>query len=374
MKHKGKHLPACRAGRRCTDGRERGATAKKGTVGEWMTALDLIEKSWPEKPGPGVREAISKIRRALERPLPTEAAGASIADLHKPLSAARPSAEKSGPGYLDALDLARHVLMAHDLLFLSRQVTYQISASVELPRIWADADQVSFVLSQLTEHAARRSARGSRISISFKKYSLRDGPGIEIGFSITDKHLGDIERQGFLAELFEDRPDRISGVSLSESRQIAVRQLGLLWVDFIKPQRPVYHLALPSSERAALAERASQQTFKYDISINNFADMRKRFGIRKSHSLLTQIEHYVRSLVRYPIDMVMSLSDRGIITTIYETQRGTAQSVASRISERLGSERFRIGRRPVDVAFSYRLSPLSSSPSARGKEAGERGN
>jgi len=127
-----------------------------------------------------------------------------------------------------------------------------------------------------------------------------------------------------------------------------------------KPHRPIYNIVLPASEAAASRPAEESQTFKYNISIANYANVRKRFGIKKSASLLVQIEHYVKSLVRYPIDMVMSVSDKGIITTIYETQKGAAESVASRISQRLGKEDFRIGKRPVELAFKYELSKLTS--------------
>jgi len=167
-------------------------------------------------------------------------------------------------------------------------------------------------------------------------------------------------QEALLAEVFEGRPDKVSGVSLQDCRQTVIRQMGQLWIDFAKPHRPLYRLALPSSERASPEEKSAYQTFKYDISISNYSDVRKRFGMRKSRSLLAQIEHSVRALVRYPIDMVMSLGERGMVTAIYETQRGAAQSVASRISQRLGSEHFKIGKKPVSIAFSYRLSPLSS--------------
>ncbi|HPQ80625.1 MAG TPA: hypothetical protein PLZ86_02760 [bacterium] len=279
-----------------------------------------------------------------------------------------PPREEDGARYFDALELVRRVLMAQDLLFLSRQVTYHVAASADLPSAWADANQIHYVFSKLVEHLVRRAARSSRISISLSSFALRSGPGVEISFASLDRNLAESDRNAFVAELFQGAPDSLSGVALSDCRQVVMRQHGQLWVDFPKPDRPVYHVVLPVSEEAAAAVPLAQQTFKYDIAISNYADLRKRFGIRKSHSLVSQIEHYVRSLVRYPIDVVLALSDKGVITTIYETQRGTAQTVASRISQRLGSETFRIGKRQVDLAFSYHLSPMSNSNTERARQ------
>lgn len=334
--------------------------AELTTNGE-IAALDFLEQRWPGSATPEVMGAFTELRTALERLKSSEAAAAATKEEWPPR-------EDVGPRHFDALDLMRRVLMAQDLLFLSRQVTYHIAAASDLSQAWADANQIQYVFSKLVEHLVRRAARSSRISISLSGFRLRSGPGIEITFSGVDRTVAEKERNAFVAELFEGETDSVSGIALSDCRQVVVRQRGQLWVDFPKPNSPVYHLVLPTSQEAAAAAPLSQQTFKYDISISNYADVRKRFGIRKSQSLVSQIEHYVRSLVRYPIDVVMALSDRGIITTIYETQRGTAQTVASRISQRLGSETFRIGKKPVSIAFSYHLSPLAAAGAERPKQ------
>ena len=329
------------------------------TANSELAALDFLEQRWPGAATPEVAGAFADLRAAIDRLQATEASA------HHDNW---PPGEESGPRHFDALDLVRRVLMAHDLLFLSRQVTYHIAASSELPQAWADADQVQYAFSQIVEHLVRRAARSSRISISLAPFSLRSGPGIEISFAGVDRHLEETDRNAFLTELFQGQADAVSGVALTDCRQVVVRQRGQLWVDFPKPNRPIYHLVLPISQESAAAVPSAQQTFKYDIAISNYADVRKRFGLRRSQSLIAQIEHYVRALVRYPIDVVMALSDKGVITTIYETQRGTAQSVASRISQRLGGETFRIGKTPVEIAFSYHLSPLASVPSGRAKQ------
>lgn len=338
---------------------KKGPLAKQLIPLDPITALDLLKKKLPKTLDAETRAAFSEIQKTIKQP-----GGKNI----KPQVAAKPEAQRpawqarsdrGGSGYFDFLDLIRRLLLVHDLLFLSRQITYHISTSADLPRAFANSDQVHFVISKLIEHMVRRASRNTQISIKIKKTTLRNGPGIEISFSCLDRHLGDTDREAFLAGLFGGKGDDVSGVALSDCRQIASREHGQLWVDFSKSYHPVYHLVLPAFEIAAQNDTGPQQTFKYDVEILNYANLRKRFGIKKSSSLVSQVEHYIRSLVRYPIDIVMALGTHGVITTIYETQRGAAQSVASRISSRLGSEKFRIGKMPVDISFSYRLSPLS---------------
>lgn len=311
-----------------------------------LAALDLIERSWPSTRRPEIRVAFTKLRQLLGK--------AAMTTQTTPPSAQ----ERAGQGYFDLLGLMKGILSSHDLLFLSRHVTYHLVASAALPRVFADLDQVSFAIKGMIEHLVRRSASTSCIDISLKKLTLRGGPGVELSFSSVDRHLTEVNKQAFLTELFQEGDEASGGISLSDCRRVLAGQCSQLWVDFSKSNRTNYHIALPASEQVAAIGHLEHQTFKYDISIVNYADIRKRFGIRKSQSLVTQIEHYVQSLVRYPIDMVMALTEKGLISTIYEAQKGAAQTVASRISQRLGSEKFHIGKRPIDITFSYCLLPL----------------
>jgi hypothetical protein len=134
-----------------------------------------------------------------------------------------------------------------------------------------------------------------------------------------------------------------------------------MWADLPKPKQAIFRMILPTSEGAREQDTKPKQLFKYDISISNYANLRKRFGIKKSQVLVGQIEMYVRALVRHPLDIVTAVREKGTITTIYETPKGAAQSVAGRISQRLGSEEFRIGKKIVALSFKYNLSPLSTN-------------
>jgi len=323
-----------------------------------LATLGFLEKTWPSEISDDVKNAFATLRFSLSSDPKTASLPKTSATNEtpaKPLQFVKFEISK-----FDALDLIRRVLMAHDMLFLSRQITYHISASANLPAIWGDRDRIGQSFSKITEHLLKRADRGSKIDITISTFSLRGEQGAKISFESNDHNGGTHIDQKYLDGLLEGRCDDITGISLGECRQTILGQKGQLWIDMPKPHRPIYNIVLPASEAAASRPAEESQTFKYNISIANYANVRKRFGIKKSASLLVQIEHYVKSLVRYPIDMVMSVSDKGIITTIYETQKGAAESVASRISQRLGKEDFRIGKRPVELAFKYELSKLTS--------------
>lgn len=314
-----------------------------------LDAISLIEKNLSGTLNPELRVALENLKSAVGEVTQKE----SGKGLTLPLS------DQVGPERFEVLGALRRVLMAMDMLFLSRQTTYHIAAPAEMQRVFADKEKIKFVFAKVLEHIVRRAPRPSRIEIGIKDYSFRGSPGIEIVFSSDDRYFEELDKQKFLVDLFQGKADEISGVALAECREALIREQGQLWVDISKSRRIVYHMVLPISEKPKPLCNSSQQTFKYDISISNYAEVRKRFGKKKSASLVNQIEQYVKALVRYPIDMVMSVGEKGIITTIYETPHGSAQSVASRISQRLGNETFHIGRKSVDVLFSYRLSTLA---------------
>ena len=182
---------------------------------------------------------------------------------------------------------------------------------------------------------------------------------MQISFAGRDEDLKDIDKMAFMNRMYEAHSPR--GTTLVSCREIISSQGGQMWADLPEPLRPAYYMVLPSSEIAAHAQAVPQKMFKYDISISNYANIRKRFGIKKSLMLVGQIEMYVRALVRHPIDIVSAVREKGLITTIYESPSGYAQSVASRISQRLGTEEFHIGKRTVDLNFHYKLSQLPTS-------------
>ena len=311
----------------------------------------IVERAWPE---PKSNDVV-RLFEALHDALATEPA---------PQAPAPKRSRKRGVQQLDLLDLLRRTFTAHDLLFLRRRITYHIASSSTLPPVRVDPDRVQAAMISLLEYLATHAPRGSRINVNLDEIKLRSGPGVQISFAGRDDSLRDIDKMAFMNRMYEAHAP--SGATLVSCREIISSQGGQMWADLPEPLRPVYFMVLPSSEIAAHARAMPQKMFKYDISINNYANIRKRFGIKKSLMLVGQIEMYVRALVRHPIDIVSAVREKGVITTIYESPSGSAQSVASRISQRLGTEEFHIGKRIVDLNFRYKLSQLPTSSSQEG--------
>ena len=311
------------------------------------TLTRIVERAWPEPKSDDVVRLFEALHDVLAH------------QSEAPTTAKR--ARKRGVQQLDMLDMLRRMFTAHDLLFLRRRITYHIASSSTLPPVRVDQDRVQAAMSSLLEYLATHAPRGSSIRVQLDEVKLRSGPGVQISFSGKDDALRNVDKMTFMNRMYEAHAPE--GATLVSCREIISSQGGQMWADLPEPLRPVYFMVLPSSEIAAHARAMPQKMFKYDISINNYANIRKRFGIKKSLVLVGQIEMYIRALVRHPIDIVSAVREKGLITTIYESPSGSAQSVASRISQRLGTEEFHIGKRIVDLNFRYKLSQLPTSSS-----------
>ena len=306
--------------------------------------ISLLESCWQGRQTKEIKSAFAELKRNLKK--------------ETPFAKARAAAPAAPSKSFNILDIVRRTCAAHDFLFLSRQITYHISASADLKRVAGDEGQIEAVVSELLGHIARRAPYGGRIDIQIKESTLRQNPAVEVMFRSADEKAQD--KETFLKNLSQTTVEACKGVLTKEG--------GLLSADLPELAHPSFKILLKTTAAADL-QPGDHEVFKYDISIKNIANVRKRFGIKKSESLVAQIEEFVKSLVRHPIDIVTAMRDKGIVTAIYETQKGAAQSVAGRISSRLGSEKFRIGKMEVDLAFGYRLSALSSLPYRRSEEA-----
>jgi nitrogen-specific signal transduction histidine kinase len=265
------------------------------------------------------------------------------------------------PLYFDVMNKLQQVCATHDILFLQKQLHYHISASADLPKVYANPEQILLVLSNLISNAVKYAPRGSDIEINLKEVSLRQGAGVEATVINSSEDFSERDRYHIFEKFYTGKPGeagRVGGLGLSICREIIQKSHGQLWVDIPTKGKVAFAFVLPCAEIEDEVKAIGHQTFKYDITLANFEELRTKFGGEKTQNLLVQVEDYVRQLVRYPIDVVTAFEQSGIISTIYETEEGNASSVAARISQKLGSEHFRIGKSEVSLMFQYRLSTL----------------
>ena len=262
--------------------------------------------------------------------------------------------------HFDIMTKMQQVCSTHDILFLQKQIHYHISASADLPKVYANPEQILLVLSNMIPNAVKYAPRGSDIDVHIKEVSLRQGAGVEVTIINTSEEFTERDRYHIFEKFYKTKASdssKSSGFGLAMCREIIQQSHGQLWVDIPTKGKVAFAFVVPCAEIKGPA-KVLHHTFKYDITLANFTELKSKFGIEKTQNLLEQIEESVRGLVRYPVDVVTTFEQSGIVSTIYETQEGNASSVAARISQKLGSEHFRIGKNSVDLTFQYRLSTL----------------
>lgn len=320
--------------------------------------ITFLEENWPGKRTKKVKDAFATLKNLVNSLLVARREEASEREGGDELSEIKLTDLQHAEPF-NILDLIRSTCSTLDMLFLSKQITYHIAASSELSAVYANPEQLQSVLSELLRNIIKGMPHGERVDISLKEIPMRNGHGIEVAVRSVDKSNESASIASFLKKLFGESGGTET-TTMFACREAIIKQGGQLSVDLPKPKEPLYRVVLPTVGTPSLSA-AEQKTFKYQITITNIASVRKRFGIKKSHGFVAQIENYIRSLVRHPIDIVMAEHDKGVITAIYDSPKGNAQSVASRISQRLGSEEFKIGKKIVDVSFKYQLSALPKS-------------
>lgn len=266
---------------------------------------------------------------------------------------------QEGPQHFDITQLIQKIFASHDMLFLQRQLRYNVSTTSDLPKVFAHPDHVLQVLTTLVGNAIKHATRASTIEISVKEMALRQGNGVEVSISNSCVNFTERDRYKIFEKFYQKDDDaKSSGVGLALSRTLVQQNHGQVWVDIPEKGKVAFTFVLPCTEVARPVDMEHQQTFKYDIQIANFDQLKTDFGYDKIQSIMGRIEAAVRQLVRYPIDVVAAFEQSGVVSTIYETPKGHADSVASRISKRLGAEEFRVGKDAVKINLKYNLSVL----------------
>ncbi len=275
------------------------------------------------------------------------------------LSAQDGVAVQDGPQHFDVLQLIQKVFASHDMLFLQRQLRYNVSTTSDLPKVYARPENVLQVLTTLVGNAIKHATRATTIEIHVKEMALRQGNGVEVAITNTCSNFTERDRYKIFEKFYQkEEGGKPSGVGLALSRELMQQSHGQLWVDIPEKGKVSFTFVLPCTEVAQMTDAEHQLTYKYDIQIANFDQLRTDLGYDKIQTIMGRIETTVRELVRYPIDVVAAFEQSGIVSTIYETPKGHADSVASRISKRLGTEDFRVGKESVKLNLKYNLSIL----------------
>ncbi len=321
---------------------------------------------------------LAKLKKHWPKPLTKEVAHL-FRDAEISLEALKKTARVSSKGSkgrnFDFVKLLQQVLKTHDILFLNRHLSYHVLARADLPLAYGSEEEALAVLSALLSASAKHSSFGSKLEIDVQSINLREGAAIQTRLSYEGEALSDLDRQRLLEAIYglpEKGGGALSGIAdsgiagsdnvgsdIADAKNILRHAGGQFWLEFPKETQVALIFNWPTFEKPKGAALPKYGTYKYDIWVADFGKIRQSYGIDKAKKLVMQIENFARSLVRHPIDIVIAFPEKGMLTAIYESQEGSASSVATRLSQRLSKESFRIGRRSVIPKFRYQMTYLA---------------
>lgn len=316
-----------------------------------------------------------RLKNAWPAPSLSRDSGLLFNQLEKVLRGERKGSSSKKPeayNFFDLLPLLQRVFSSHDLLFLRRQLTHQLSIPEKLPRLFGSGEEIYSVLMELVSSIAKFAARKTEIEIKITTLQLRFGPAVEIQLAnVGSVPFSESERQQLLEQFYAPQRNRQTakgtsmpqvfgeaGGGIAYCREILKRCQGRLWFEVAKEGSVAVTLVLPAYDTTRTPSMSANVAYRYDIQVDDFAKVRQRFGVDRAQKLIGQVEHLVRTLVRFPVDFVLAFPEQGLASVIYESQEGAAQTVSTRISQRLQKETFRVGHKLTNLDFKYSLSKL----------------
>lgn len=324
--------------------------------------LKMCSLSMKTKPFATLEKSLKALKKSWPKPLRSKTvtrlfgeANASLKEARKLLNGRSTAKEE---GYFDFVAVLNDALKRQDVLFLSRQMTYHLVTTSNLPKAFGASGECLSVIIELMSAASKLARFGSQLEIRIEGVKMREGPVLQVHFRYkTPEPIDDNDRQRVLNTLFGPAGEKEGGIPFARTRLKRIG--GGFWAEFSAEDHLVFTFYWPAFHAARQKTTVAYGMYRYDIGIEEFSRVRQRFGVTRSKKLIQMIEELIRSQVRYPIDMVVAFPEKGEVSAIYETRQGVAGTVSSRISERLKNEVFRIGRHIVRPQFKYKLTYIA---------------
>lgn len=257
------------------------------------------------------------------------------------LSSPKNPKKKKSQTFANPIQVLQTAIACFDAAFLAKQQSYQLIAETPINNVDMDVKHLQVAMKCMIDLALMHSSRKCRLAFIIRE-NLQATNAFELSLALPLKYanvecLREIQ-QSKEYSAFEKAICRTHG-----SCSLIVEHGHLL-----------LSMVCPKAEGEIIAQAPRYQL---TMVVQNYPHIRKSFGEQKSKALLGTIETIVKSLVRIPDDTVQLDADVGQISVIYEAKLGNV-SLSSRISRRLGSEQFRIGKHEVPLQFRYSLAEM----------------
>ena len=236
----------------------------------------------------------------------------------------------------------------------------------EMPALYADVDKVTQVLVNLLSNAIKFTPGGGRITVSVSERAN------DIEFSVTDTGIGIAEAD--LPKLFEKFQQvhpaagegalKGTGLGLAISRRLVELHGGRIWAASRPGQGSTFAFTLPKYHEAELfheffksgIEKAKRQHGRFSIvvfSVQNFQELKARYGLEETSRLLSEVETVLRGTVRRRDggDLVLRWRRGEMVVILAEADRAGAGAMAGRIKRIIEQRPFQIDATPVPLSI-----------------------
>lgn len=266
---------------------------------------------------------------------------------------------------VDISSLAEEVAFSFKNKAEEKKIKMKTHFNIEMPDVYIDSDRINQVLTNLISNSIKFTPENGQIALGIED----KGSGIEV--YIEDTGVGISEEN--VPKLFDrfsqfDREDgpgeKGTGLGLPISKEIVEMHKGEIRVESEPGKGSKFIFSLPRLTQeeifkeylAAGVREAEEKDYTLCliiIHINNFEDLKRKYGPSESSLIVQEIEGIIKRTLRRKSDIVSRYKeDEIIIAMLMDTPKKFVSSVKGRIKEAIDVE---IGKteRLRDVLISY---------------------
>ena len=269
-------------------------------------------------------------------------------------------------GFVDVLPLLTEVAESMRPLAESKGIALEVQAPERLPGVFADADKVMQVLLNLTSNAIKCMPGPGRIQLR------ADEQANEIQLSVVDTGIGIAAED--LPKLFEkfQQLQRVSGaggakgtgLGLAISKRLIELHGGRIWATSELGKGSTFSCTLPiyyaeemfhEQLRNGIAQaRRKQRHFSIIIAaVENFQEMKGRYGLEEAARLLKELETVLRGAIRRGAgDLVIRWQRGEVVVILAETDKVGAEAISMRLKQAVETRPFTANGRSLQVTVT----------------------
>ena len=260
--------------------------------------------------------------------------------------------------------LVSQVIQSIRPLANNKQITLDAHVPESLPGVFADADKITQVLTNLVSNAIKFTPELGRVTVSVLEQAN------DVVFSVADTGLGIAAED--LPKLFEkfqqlqpavgaDGSNKGTGLGLAISKRLVELHGGRIWVTSAPGQGSAFSFTLPKYHMEEIfhecfrnsLEQAKRTQTRFSIivvSLSDFQALKAHYGLDETSRLLKELETALQGTVRRRAgDVVVRWRHGEMVVILAGADQHAARALSRRITETLDRRQFTIASQTLSV-------------------------